>query len=77
MINNVVIVSGGRQRDSAIDIHASLLPQTSLPSRLPNNIEQSSLCYSSLLVIHFKYSSVALCSGSFVANEVYPRCDYC
>ena len=44
MINNVVIVSGGRQRDSAIDIHASLLPQTSLPSRLPHNIEQSSLC---------------------------------
>ena len=45
MINNVVIVSGGQQRDSAIHIHESILPQTSLPSRLPYNIEQSSLCY--------------------------------
>ena len=36
--------------------------QTPLPSRLPHNTEQSSICYipynRSLLVIHFKYSSV-------------------
>jgi len=44
-INNVVIVSGGQQRDSAIHIHVSILPQTPLPSRLPYNIEQSSMCY--------------------------------
>ena len=44
-INNVVIVSGGQQRDSAIHIHVSILPQTSLPSRMPHNIEPSSLCY--------------------------------
>ena len=42
-MNNVVIVSGGEQRDSVIYIHASILPQTSLASRLPHNIEQSSL----------------------------------
>ena len=45
LINNVVTVSGGQQRNSAICIHVSILPQTPLPSRLPHNIEQSSLCY--------------------------------
>ena len=44
-INNVLVVSGGQQRDSAIKIHVSILPQTPLPSKLPHNIEQSSLCY--------------------------------
>ena len=39
------MVSGGQQRDSAIHIHGSFLPQTPLPSRLPHNTEQSSLCY--------------------------------
>ena len=43
--HNIVIVSGGQQRDSAIRVHVSILPQTSLPSRLPHNIEQNSLCY--------------------------------
>jgi len=42
-MNCVVIVSGGQQRDSAIHSHVSILPQTPLPSRLPHNIEQSSL----------------------------------
>ena len=45
-INNVVIVSGGQGRDSAMYKHVSILPQTPLPSRLPHNIEQSSLCCS-------------------------------
>ena len=40
-----MIVLGGQQRDSAIHIHVSILSQTPLPSRLPHNIEQSSLCY--------------------------------
>ena len=39
-----MIVSGEQQRDSAIHIHVPILPQTPLPSRLPHNIEQSSLC---------------------------------
>ena len=40
-----VIVSGELQRDSAIHICVSILPQTPLLSRLPYNIEQSSMCY--------------------------------
>ena len=39
-VNNVVIVSGGQQRDSAIHVHLFILSQTPLPSRLPHNIEQ-------------------------------------
>ena len=45
LINNVVVVSGGRQKDSAIHVHVSFLPQTPFPSRLPHNIKQSSLGY--------------------------------
>ena len=44
LLNNVVIVSGEQWRDSAIHIHISILPQVPLPSSLPRNIEQSSLC---------------------------------
>ena len=40
-----MIVSGGHQKDSAIHIHVSILPQTPLPSRLPYNGKQSSLCW--------------------------------
>ena len=39
------MVSGARQRDSAIHTHVSILLQTPVPSRLPHNSEQSSLCY--------------------------------
>ena len=38
-INSTVTVSGGKQRNSAIHIHVSILPNTPLPSRLPHNIE--------------------------------------
>ena len=44
-MNSVVIVSGEQQKDSAIHICVSILPQTPLPSRLPHNTEQRSLCY--------------------------------
>ena len=44
-MNSVVTISGEQQRDSAIHIHVSLLPQTPLTSQLPHNIDQSSLCY--------------------------------
>ena len=37
-------VSDEQQRNSAIHIHVSILPQTALPSWLPHNIEQTSLC---------------------------------
>ena len=68
LISNVVIVSGEQQRDSAKCIHVSILPQAPLPSRLPHNIEQSSLSYTVsrfLLVIHFKYNSMYNCIISF------------
>ena len=61
LTNNIVIFSREQQRDSAIRTRGSILPKTPLPSRLPHNVEQSSPCYTysrSLLVIHFKYSSV-------------------
>ena len=45
-VTSKVITSGEQQKDSAIHIHVSILPQTLLPSRLPCNIEQSSMCYS-------------------------------
>ena len=44
LINNVT-ASDGQQRDSAIHIHVSILPQTPLPSRLPHHSKKSSLCY--------------------------------
>ena len=40
-----LIVSDEQWRDSAIHIHVSILPQTPLPSRLPHNTDQSSICY--------------------------------
>ena len=65
MIDNIVIISDGQKRDSAIYTHVSILPQSPLPSRLPHIIEWNSFgLYSrSLLVIHFNYSSVALFSN--------------
>ena len=68
LINNVVIVPGGQQRDSAIHIHASILSKTpSHPgyhitqSRVPCAVQQVIVGYAFyfiFLVMHFKYSSV-------------------
>ena len=44
-INKAVIVSHELQRDSAVHVHVSILPQTPLPSRLPHYFEQSSVCH--------------------------------
>ena len=47
-ISNIVIASGRQQRDSAMYIHISVLPQITSnipPLRFPHNIEQGSLCY--------------------------------
>ena len=45
----IVIVSGEQGRDSAIQTHVSILPQTPLPSSAPiqaaTNIEWSPMCY--------------------------------
>ena len=40
-MSNVVIVSDAQQRDSAMYIHVSILPQTPLPPRPPRNAECS------------------------------------
>ena len=40
------MVSGEQRRDSVIHTCVSVFPQTLLPSRLPHNTEQGSLCYS-------------------------------
>ena len=45
---SAMIVSVGQHRDSAICRHVSILPQSPLPSRLPCNIEQNSLCYTAV-----------------------------
>ena len=44
LANNVVIVSHEQWRDSAIRIHVPFLPQGLLPSQMPHNMEQSSMC---------------------------------
>ena len=64
MIDNVEIVSGGQQRDSAIHIHVSTLSQTSLPSRLPHNIEQNSLCYT-IGTCWLSILNIAVCTCRF------------
>ena len=56
----VVILSGEQQRDSAIHIHVSILPQPQLPfiQAATYHWAELHMLYSrSLLVIHFKYSS--------------------
>ena len=76
LINNGEIVSGIQQSESVIHIHVSIFPLTPLPSHLPHKIAPTSLSISrSLLVIHFKYSSVhielyfqIICSVCFPSN---------
>ena len=59
LINNVMVVSGEQQKDSAVHIHTAVLPQTPHPSRLPHNIQQSPMCYivRTCWLFPFKYSS--------------------
>ena len=63
-----MIVSGGQQRDSAIHTHVSISPQTPLPSRLPDNIEQSSLCYTVGPFWLFVLNTVMCTSPSQIPN---------
>ena len=61
-MNNVMIVSGGQQRDSAVYTHVPILPKTALSS-MQHNIEQFPALYSQfLLVILFKCGSVCMSS---------------
>ena len=61
-INNVVIVSGQHQRDSAIHTRVSILSQTPPPSRLPHNTEQSSMCYT-IGTCWLFILNIAVCTG--------------
>ena len=74
-MNNVVIVSGGQQKDSAIQIHVTILLQTLLPTSLPHNIEQSSMCYTvgPSGLSHFKYSSVNMSIPNSVLISIPPH----
>ena len=63
LMNNVLIVSGEQQRNSAIHTYVSILPQTPLPSRLPRNIGLSSMGY---MIGPFWLSilNIAVCTGN-------------
>ena len=56
-INNVMIVSGEQQ-----ERNVSSLPQTPLPSRLPHNTEQSTLCYT-VSPCWLSIFNTAVCTG--------------
>ena len=45
LTNNIVIVSGEQQRDSAIHIHVFIRPPSPPPIQTAHDIEQSSMCY--------------------------------
>ena len=45
MVNNVLIAKVDCLRDSATHTHVSMPLQTPLPSRLPHDVEWSSMCY--------------------------------
>ena len=65
-MNNVVTVPGEQRRDSATHTHASILPQTPLPWRLPYNVEQSSL-YSTAGPCWLSILNTAVCGCPFQA----------
>ena len=62
LINNVVIVSGGQQRDSAIHIYMySFSPKLSSHPGCHITVNKVPwLCSRTLFVFHFKYSSVCM-----------------
>ena len=76
LVNNVVIVSGEQWRDSAIHIHAFILPQTPLSPRLPYNIEQSSMYYTGgpCWLSIFKYSCVymSIPNSQTIPSPIFP-----
>ena len=65
-----VRVSGEQQRDGVIHIHVSILPQTPLSSRLPCNIEQSSLCYA-VGSCCLSILNIAVCDSAFIMEFLH------
>ena len=74
-----MIASGEQQRDSTIRMRVSILPQPPFPSRLPHNVEQSSVCYT-VVPYWLSILNIAMCtclshllfSHSFMSNSVTP-----
>ena len=68
LINNAVMVSGEWQRDSAVPIHVSILPPNSPSIQATKEYwAEFPVLYSwSLLLIHFKYSSVYMSISNFL-----------
>ena len=56
-----MIVSGEQRWDSAIHIHVSILPEIPVPSRLPCNTEQISMCCRIFYMV------------KLVLKEIYPQ----
>ena len=76
-----MIVLGEQQRDSAIQIRVSILPQPPFLSRLPHNIEQSSICYTGA-PCWLSFLNIAMCtclshlllfSHLFMSNSLWPH----
>ena len=67
LTNRVVIVSGEQRRGSAIHLHVSILPL--IQPATQHWTEFHVLCRRSMLVIHFKYSSVYM---SFQTPNRFP-----
>ncbi|KAB0382175.1 hypothetical protein FD755_004092 [Muntiacus reevesi] len=83
LINSVVIVSGGQQRDSAIHTHVYILPTTPLLSRLPHNIEQIrkeraefSHLHVSVICLGLTLQSQAILDSSEACRQDQPACRY-
>ena len=61
LTNNVVRVSGGQQRDSAIHIHVSILPQTLVKEREAKLCEVPAVSQ----VLYYLHNLVALLRGGY------------
>ena len=87
--HNAVIISGQQGRNSTTHMHVSILPQTPLPSRLPCNIEQGSLCCTvgpcwlcnlniarrSLFLTKFETVARLACSSASQENCLLQQCE--
>ena len=71
-----MIGSGEQWRDSAIQIHVSVLPQTSLPSRLAHNMQQRSMCCSAGLS-WLAILNIAVCPWPSPKSLTVPAGPFC
>ena len=57
----MLLISGEQWGDSDTHIYVSILPQTPLPSRMPHNIEQSSMYYTAGLWLFILNITECIC----------------